>query len=136
MAFLQKVSLWNFIRNNPRLFSACRRKKIVITVASFIIINFRITLKPIPYHDHHSDSHGGGEGGRSQGSQNDHRVVLFHVHKNLHVHDFYRVMHSCDRVCKNLDFRWIPREHIHPHDRHGFYASVHRGYSLHDRRAE
>ncbi len=39
MAFLQKVSFCNFIRNNPRLFSACQRKKIVITVASLIFKN-------------------------------------------------------------------------------------------------
>ena len=38
MAFLQKVSFCNFIRNNPRLFSACRQKKIVIAVASFIFL--------------------------------------------------------------------------------------------------
>ncbi len=37
MAFLQKVSFCNFIRNNPWLFSACQRKKIVIAVASFIV---------------------------------------------------------------------------------------------------
>jgi hypothetical protein len=36
MAFLQKVSFWNFIRNNPSLFSTCRRKKIVIAVSSLI----------------------------------------------------------------------------------------------------
>ncbi len=36
MTFLQKVSFCKFIRNNPRLFSAYRRKKIVIAVASFI----------------------------------------------------------------------------------------------------
>jgi N-acetylmuramoyl-L-alanine amidase len=37
MAFLQKVSFCNFISNNPWLLSACRRKKIVIAFASFII---------------------------------------------------------------------------------------------------
>ncbi len=52
MAFLQKVSFCNFICNNPWLFSACRRKKIVIAVASFIykilyikIINLFLALK-------------------------------------------------------------------------------------------
>ncbi len=40
MAFLQKVSFCNFIRNNPRLFSACRRKKIIIAVASQINKSF------------------------------------------------------------------------------------------------
>jgi len=38
MAFLQKVSFCNFIRNNPRLFFTCQRKKIVIAVASFIFL--------------------------------------------------------------------------------------------------
>jgi len=38
MAFLQKVSFCNFISNNSRLFSPCRRKKIVIGVASFIFL--------------------------------------------------------------------------------------------------
>ena len=38
MEFLQKVSFCNSIRNNPRLFSACRQKKIVIAVASFIFL--------------------------------------------------------------------------------------------------
>ena len=38
MAFLQKVSFCNFIRNNPSLFSAWRRKKIVIAVASSICL--------------------------------------------------------------------------------------------------
>ena len=37
--FLQKVSFCKFIRNNPRLFSAYRRKKIVIAVASLNLIN-------------------------------------------------------------------------------------------------
>ncbi len=39
MAFLQKVSFCNFIRNNPGLFSACRWKKIVIAVMPIIIIS-------------------------------------------------------------------------------------------------
>jgi len=38
MVFLQKVSFCNFIRNNPSLFSAWRRKKIVIAVASSICL--------------------------------------------------------------------------------------------------
>ena len=38
MAFLQKVSFCNFILNNPRLFSACRREKIVFAVASGILL--------------------------------------------------------------------------------------------------
>ena len=38
MAFLQKVSFYNFIRNNPWLFSACQRKKIVFAVVSIILI--------------------------------------------------------------------------------------------------
>ena len=37
--FLQKDSFCTFIRNNPRLFSAYRRKKIVIAVASLNLIN-------------------------------------------------------------------------------------------------
>ena len=37
--FLQKDSFCKFIRNNPRLFSAYRRKKIVIAVASLNLIN-------------------------------------------------------------------------------------------------
>ncbi len=37
MVFLQKVSFCNFTRNNLWLFSACRLKKIVITVASYIL---------------------------------------------------------------------------------------------------
>ena len=37
--FLQRVSCCKFIRNNPRLFSAYRRKKIVIAVASLNLIN-------------------------------------------------------------------------------------------------
>jgi len=45
MAFLQKVSFCNFIRNNPRLFSACRRKKIVIAVASLNKNNKNYNLK-------------------------------------------------------------------------------------------
>jgi hypothetical protein len=45
MAFLQKVSFCNFIRNNPRLFSACRRKKIVIAVASLIRSYVDLNLK-------------------------------------------------------------------------------------------
>ena len=38
MTFLQKVSFCKFIRNNPRLFSAYQRKKIVIAVASIFLI--------------------------------------------------------------------------------------------------
>jgi hypothetical protein len=38
MTFLQKVSFCKFIRNNPRLFSAYRGKKIVITVATLFLI--------------------------------------------------------------------------------------------------
>jgi hypothetical protein len=44
MAFLQKFSFYNFIRNNPRLFSACRWKKIVIAVASNISLLFILFL--------------------------------------------------------------------------------------------
>ena len=50
IAFLQKVSFSKFIRNNPRLFSAYWRKKIVIAVASYIfffISLFSIDAKPI-----------------------------------------------------------------------------------------
>jgi hypothetical protein len=50
IAFLQKVSFSNLIRNNPRPFSACQRKKIVIAVASYIfffISLFSIDAKPI-----------------------------------------------------------------------------------------
>ena len=43
MVFLQKVSFCNLIRNNPWLFPACRRKKIVITVTSYIN-NFNLKL--------------------------------------------------------------------------------------------
>jgi hypothetical protein len=42
MVFLQKVRFCNFIRNNPRLFSACQRKKIVIAVASFMNFDFKL----------------------------------------------------------------------------------------------
>jgi cholesterol transport system auxiliary component len=45
MAFLQKVSFCNFIRNNPGLFSACWRKKIVIAVVPLIIISCSSILK-------------------------------------------------------------------------------------------
>jgi len=50
IAFLQKVSFSNLNRNNTRPFSACRRKKIVIAVASYIfffISLFSIDAKPI-----------------------------------------------------------------------------------------
>jgi len=39
ISFLTKVSFCNFIHNNPRLFSFCRPKKIVIAIASYIIFN-------------------------------------------------------------------------------------------------
>ena len=38
LTFLQKVSYYKFICNNPRLFSGYRRKKIVIAVASLFLI--------------------------------------------------------------------------------------------------
>jgi hypothetical protein len=47
MAFLQKVSFCNFIRNNPWLFSACQRKKIVIVVASLISFLFLLNCATI-----------------------------------------------------------------------------------------
>jgi poly-gamma-glutamate capsule biosynthesis protein CapA/YwtB (metallophosphatase superfamily) len=45
MAFLQKVSFCNLIRNNPWLYPACRRKKIVILFASLIYLNFCSTIQ-------------------------------------------------------------------------------------------
>ena len=48
MAFLQKVSFCNLIRTNPCLFSACRRKKVVITVASFIIFLLLLFCSTVP----------------------------------------------------------------------------------------
>jgi hypothetical protein len=41
MTLLQKASFCNFIRNNPWLFSACRRKKIVIPVVPYIKFFFQ-----------------------------------------------------------------------------------------------
>jgi hypothetical protein len=38
LVFPQKVSFCNFIRNNPKLFSICWRKKIVIELSSFILL--------------------------------------------------------------------------------------------------
>jgi len=49
MTLLQKVSFCKFIRNNPRLFFAYRRKKIVIAVASLIIRLFFICLVSLPF---------------------------------------------------------------------------------------
>ena len=48
MAFLQKVSFCNLIRTNPCLFSACRRKKVVITVASLIIFLLLLFCSTVP----------------------------------------------------------------------------------------
>jgi len=45
MTFLQKVSFCKFIRNNPRLFSAYRWKKIEIAVASIIFLYYKLTLR-------------------------------------------------------------------------------------------
>ena len=46
MAFLQKVSFCNLIRNNPRLFSGCRRKKIVLAVAS-LFFGFSLSAESV-----------------------------------------------------------------------------------------
>jgi hypothetical protein len=48
MAFLQKVSFCNLIRTNPCLFSACRRKKVVIAIVSLIIFLLLLFCSTVP----------------------------------------------------------------------------------------